>query len=233
MIDLHLAAGRGKTAIGWLNSAHTFSFGDFRDPARMGFGALRVLNDDRVAPGGGFPSHPHRDMEIISWVVEGALEHRDSLGTGSVIRPGDLQRMSAGRGIVHSEFNASRHEPVRFLQIWIPPDTLGLDPSYEQRHFDEAERNGRLRLMVSPDGADGSVTIHRDVKIFGASLKPGQRIEYALNPGRYAWIQVVRGHLSLGDLILAEGDGAAIYAEASLSLGGLDDDAELLLFDVP
>jgi redox-sensitive bicupin YhaK (pirin superfamily) len=197
----------------------------------MGFRSLRVLNDDRVVPAAGFPTHPHRDMEIVSYVVDGALAHEDSLGTGSVIRPGDVQRMSAGTGVTHSEFNPSETEGARFLQIWIHPDRTGIAPSYEQKHFPEAERRGRLRLVGSPDGREGSVTIHQDVAMYAALLADGEGAGLRLGPGRHAWVQVVRGEVRLGDHDLGEGDGAALSEERALELTGLDD-AEVLVFDL-
>lgn len=232
MLQAIKANTRGRTRISWLDSAHTFSFGEYYDPLRMGFRTLRVVNDDRVAPGGGFATHGHRDMEIISYVVSGALEHKDSLGTGSRIVPGDVQRMSAGSGIRHSEFNGSKTEPVRFLQIWIPPSQRGLAPSYEQKHFAEAERRGRLRLVASPDGAEGSITIHQDARLYAALLDGEERASLALPPGRHAFVQVVRGAVVANGVALAEGDGLAISEEAELSLQGARE-AELLVFDLP
>lgn len=232
MKTIRRADDRGRFKISWLDSRHTFSFGEYYDPRHMGFGTLRVINDDRVAPGGGFGTHGHQNMEIISYVVEGALEHKDSIGTGSVIKPGDVQRMSAGSGIRHSEFNASKAEPVRFLQIWIPPAVANIKPSYEQRSFDPAERRGRLRLLVSPDGADGSVTIHQDARLYGALLSEGQTASLDIAPGRNVWVQVVRGSARLGDIDLTEGDGAGITDEASLTLIGASQEAELIVFDL-
>jgi redox-sensitive bicupin YhaK (pirin superfamily) len=197
----------------------------------MGFGPLRVINDDRVAPGGGFATHPHSDMEIISYVLEGGLAHKDSLGTGSVIRPGDVQRMSAGTGIRHSEFNASKAEPVRFLQIWIIPERKGLAPGYEQKTFADAEKRGKLRLVGSRDGRDGSVTIHRDVDLYATLLSAGEAVTHQLAPGRGAWVQVARGSLLLNGERLAEGDGVSVSAPGTLRLEGVDD-AEALLFDM-
>ncbi|WP_372022014.1 pirin family protein (plasmid) [Tistrella mobilis] len=224
------AEDRGHVDFGWLNSHHSFSFGHYFDPNHMGFGPLRVINDDRVAPAGGFPTHPHRDMEIISYVLEGGLEHRDSLGTGSVIRPGDVQRMTAGTGIRHSEFNASRTEPVHFLQIWIIPEAEGLAPGYEQKTFAEAEKTGRLRLVGSRTGREGSVTIHRDVDLYAGLLPEGTTTSHDLAAGRIAWIQVARGTVKLGDEVLKEGDGAAITG-GRIDLAGLDG-AEVLVFDM-
>ena len=222
---------RGHANLGWLDSRHSFSFGHYHDPKHMGFGPLRVINDDRVAPGGGFATHPHSDMEIISYVLEGGLAHKDSLGTGSVIRPGDVQRMSAGTGIRHSEFNASKTEPVHFLQIWIIPERNGLAPGYEQKTFADAEKRGKLRLVGSRDGRDGSVTIHRDVDLYATLLSAGETVTHQLSAGRGAWVQVARGSLILNGERLAEGDGVAVSTPGALRLEGVDD-AEALLFDM-
>jgi redox-sensitive bicupin YhaK (pirin superfamily) len=222
---------RGHANLGWLDSRHSFSFGHYHDPKHMGFGPLRVINDDRVAPGGGFATHPHSDMEIISYVLEGGLAHKDSLGTGSVIRPGDVQRMSAGTGIRHSEFNASKTEPVHFLQIWIIPERNGLAPGYEQKTFADAEKRGKLRLVGSRDGRDGSVTIHRDVDLYATLLSAGETVTHQLPAGRGAWVQVARGSLLLNGERLAEGDGVSVSAPGTLRLDGVDD-AEALLFDM-
>ena len=222
---------RGRANFGWLDSRHTFSFGHYYDPKHMGFGPLRVINDDRVAPGGGFPTHPHADMEIISYVLEGALEHKDSLGTGSVIRPGDVQRMSAGTGVRHSEFNASKTEPVRFLQIWIIPEKGGLAPSYEQKTFSASDKTGRLKLIGSRDGRDGSVTIHQDVYLYATVLGNDDAVEYVIKPGRVGWLQVARGSMSLDGESLNEGDGVALKTAGPLRITGLDS-AEALLFDM-
>jgi redox-sensitive bicupin YhaK (pirin superfamily) len=225
------SAERGHADHGWLRSQHTFSFADYHDPGQMGFGPLRVINEDRVAPGAGFGTHAHRDMEIISYVLEGGLEHKDSMGTGSVIRPGDVQRMSAGTGIAHSEYNASKSEPVHFLQIWIVPEQRGLRPSYEERAFPAAERQGRLRLIGSRDGREGSLTIHQDVDLFAALLAAGERVTYSARPGRGLWIQVARGKLELAGTVLEAGDGAALGDPGALELVGTEA-AELLLFDL-
>lgn len=235
MITIRPSETRGATRIAWLDSKHTFSFGSYHDPDHMGFRNLRVINDDRVAPGGGFAPHGHRDMEIISYVVEGALEHKDSIGTGSVIRPGDVQRMSAGSGIRHSEFNASKQDPVRFLQIWIPPSTRDLPPSYEQRSFAPEERHNTLRLLASPDGAHDSVTIHADARLYGATLDADHTITHPIAPNRHVWLQIVRGAARLGDTVLLEGDGAALSREDALTLTGASDDqpAEVLVFELP
>lgn len=232
MAILRAATERGRSYLGWLDSAHTFSFGTYHDPQQMGFGPLRVINDDRVIAGAGFDTHGHRDMEIISYVLEGALAHRDSLGNGSVIRPGEVQRMSAGTGIQHSEFNHSSTEPVHFLQIWIVPDRRGYPPSYEQNYFDTAARRGRLCLVVSPDGRDGSVRLHQDAKMYVALMDRAETVEFSLNSGRLAWIQVARGELRVNGQRLGEGDGLAIDAPDRLLLDGAQA-AELLLFDLP
>ncbi len=231
MIQLRKAHDRGHANHGWLDSWHTFSFADYRDPRHMGFSALRVINEDRVSPGEGFPMHPHRDMEIITYVLEGALEHKDSLGTGSVIRPGEIQRMSAGTGIRHSEFNHSPNEPVHLLQIWILPDRQGVKPGYEQKRIDTAELNDTLRLVASPDGRDGSVTIQQDALLYAARLN-GKEVMHALAPGRHAWIQVARGTVRVNGTMLQAGDGAGIENESSLRLAA-DGSAEVLLFDLP
>ena len=231
MITIRPAEERGLANFGWLNSRHSFSFGDYYDPKQMGFGPLRVINEDRVAPGGGFDTHGHRDMEIISYVLEGALEHKDSIGTGSVIRPGDVQRMSAGTGVRHSEFNHSQTEPVHFLQIWLLPQTEGLKPSYEQKNFTPAEKRGKLRLIVSPDGRDGSLTIHQDAAIYAAVLKEGERVAHEFGPSRKGWVQVVRGSLDLNGQWLRTGDGAGVSAVPEMALTA-HEDAEFLLFDL-
>jgi redox-sensitive bicupin YhaK (pirin superfamily) len=230
MLTLSPAADRGRTRIDWLDSRHTFSFGEWHDPAHMGFRALRVINDDRVAAGAGFPTHGHADMEILSYVLEGALEHRDSLGTGSVIRPGDVQRMSAGTGVRHSEQNASRTEPVHFLQIWILPDRRGHAPGYEQKTVPEAERRGRLRLVASGDGRDDSVTLHQDVALWTGVLAEGERAELALAPGRHAWVHVARGAATVNGEALGEGDGAALSDERAVTIEGRG--GEVLVFDL-
>ncbi len=222
---------RGHTNFGWLDSRHTFSFGDYHDPKQMGFGPLRVINDDRVAGSGGFPAHAHSDMEIISYVLAGSLEHKDSLGTGSVIKPGDVQRMSAGSGVRHSEFNASRTEPVHFLQIWIIPERRGLAPSYEQKTFGIEERLGRLRLIGSRDGRHGSITIHQSVDLYATRLAAGVTVTHDLGQGRSAWAQMASGQARLNGEMLMAGDGVAIEMPGRLDLIGMDD-AEILLFDL-
>ncbi len=231
MITVRAAGERGHADHGWLDTWHTFSFADYHDPAHMGFRALRVINEDRVQPGEGFPTHGHRDMEIVTWVLEGALQHRDSLGTGSVIRPGEAQKMSAGTGVTHSEFNASDTAPVHLLQIWLLPRRRGLPPRYEQKAFPERERRGVLRLIGSDDGREGSVTIEQDVRLYATLLDTGQRVRHALPPGRHAWAQVARGGVTLNGVDLTAGDGAAIADEADLTLAATAP-AEVLLFDL-
>ena len=231
-ITIRPAKERGHADHGWLDTWHTFSFSDYYDPRFMGFRALRVINEDFVAPGHGFPTHPHRDMEIITYVLQGALQHRDSLGTGSIIRPGEVQRMSAGTGVRHSEANPSADEAVHLLQIWIEPAKRGIAPGYEQKAFGEAEKRGRLRLVASPDGADGSVTIYQDARVYATLLGPGQQAVHTLASGRHAWLHVARGSLTLNGEHLGTSDGAAITEESLLTLVG-DQDSEALLFDLP
>ena len=232
MITVRPAQERGTANFGWLDSRHTYSFGNYYDPNHMGFSTLRVINEDKVHPQQGFGTHGHRDMEIISYVLKGALEHKDSIGNGSVIRPGDVQRMSAGTGILHSEYNASDTEPVHFLQIWIFPDTQGLRPSYEQTHFSTEARQGTLRLVGSRDGRNGSVTIHQDVNLYAALLRDGDTVQHSIEEGRFLWVQVARGAVNLNQRLLAAGDGVAITQEQVLSLTGQSDDAEILIFDM-
>ena len=222
---------RGRADHGWLRSFHTFSFADYFDPQQMGFRALRVINEDRVAPGAGFGAHAHRDMEIISYVLEGALEHRDSMGNGSVIRPGDVQRMSAGTGVRHSEYNASKNELVHFLQLWIVPDRPGHPPGYEQQTFPESLRRNTLALVASPDGAGGSVRIHQDARLYSALLSPGATVRFDLHPGRAVWLHVAKGELELDGARLGAGDAAAIETAGALELHGKTE-SELLLFDL-
>jgi len=231
MIEIRKSADRGRFDFGWLDTRHSFSFGDYWDPAHVNFRTLRVLNEDRVQPGAGFPTHPHRDMEVLSYVVEGALEHKDSMGTGSVIRPGDVQRMTAGAGVTHSEYNPSRTEGAHFLQIWILPERRGLQPGYEQKRFEDSEKRGKLRLVASHDGQDGLVTIHQDVNVYAGLLPKGNELEQALAPGRHGWLQVVRGKLDLNGHQLTAGDGAAASNETALHLKA-HEDAEVLLFDL-
>jgi quercetin 2,3-dioxygenase len=232
MITIRPAQDRGTANFGWLDSRHTFSFGEYYDPNNMGFGNLRVINEDKVTPGQGFATHGHRDMEIISYVLEGALEHKDSIGTGSVIRPGDVQRMSAGTGIRHSEYNASKTDPVHFLQIWILPEQHGIAPGYEQKTFAEAEKRSNLKLVGSRDGRDGSITIHQDVDFYAAALQDGDFVSHSLAAGRVAWLQVARGSVQLNDQTLSAGDGAAISQESLITLRGADKTAEALLFEM-
>jgi quercetin 2,3-dioxygenase len=222
---------RGRTHTGWLDSRHTFSFADYNDPTQMGFRTLRVINEDRVIPGAGFPSHSHKDMHILTYVLAGSLVHKDSLGNGAVILPGDVQRMSAGTGIVHSEFNGSKTEPVHFLQIWIIPNQERLSPSYEQRAFPVEERRGRLRLVASQDGQDGSVTIHQDLRLFVAMLESGDSVAYQTARGHGLWLQVARGIIALNGIEMREGDGAAMQDEETIAVEA-DTDAESLLFDL-
>jgi redox-sensitive bicupin YhaK (pirin superfamily) len=222
---------RGFADHGWLRSFHTFSFADYYAPAHMGFRSLRVINEDRVQGGKGFGTHPHRDMEIISYVLSGALQHKDSMGTGSVIRPGDVQRMSAGTGVTHSEFNSSPSEEVHFLQIWIMPDARGIAPSYAQKHFTEAERQGQLKLVASKDGREGSLSIHQDASLFAGLLDPGQRVAYELAVGRYAWLHVARGKVEVGGVELSAGDAAAFEQGGEIAVQGREA-SELLLFDL-
>lgn len=231
MITIRPASERGHTDIGWLDSRHTFAFGDYFDPAHVGFGPLRVINDDRVAAGKGFGTHGHRDMEIISYVLAGALEHKDSLGTGSILKAGDVQRMTAGTGVRHSEFNPSPTEPVHFLQIWIIPAKQGLPPSYDERSIPLENKRGRLCLIASPNGRDDSMSIAQDAEMYAALLDEGEQATYQIRNGRQVWVQVARGTVTVSGHHLQAGDGAAISDESAIELGGVD--AELLLFDLP
>jgi quercetin 2,3-dioxygenase len=231
MITLRRSNERGAANHGWLDTRFTFSFAEYYDPRFMGFRSLRVINEDKVAAQGGFPTHPHRDMEIITYILEGALEHKDSLGTGSVIRPGEGQRMSAGTGIRHSEFNPSKTDAAHLLQIWIMPDRQGHEPSYEQKVFPEEEKRGNLRLIASPDGADGSVTIHQDAKLYVTLLDPDQEVRHRLGKDRHAWLQVAKGKVELNGQQLNQGDGAAISNEPAVNIKGKET-AEILLFDL-
>ena len=231
MIQIRRAKDRGHADHGWLDTYYTFSFADYFDPEHMGFRALRVLNEDTIRGGEGFPSHPHRDMEIITYILEGALEHRDSMGTGSVIRSGEVQRMSAGTGVIHSEYNPSPHEPVHLLQIWILPESEGITPGYEQKMFAGDDKRGRLRLVGSRDGRDGSVTIHQDVALYASLLDAGEVVKHVSPDERHAWIQMVRGEISvLGESLFA-GDGAAISGEDAVTLTGVEP-ADVILFDL-
>jgi redox-sensitive bicupin YhaK (pirin superfamily) len=231
MITIRPGAERGHFDHGWLDTYHTFSFASYHDPRHMGFRSLRVINEDRVQPAEGFGTHAHRDMEILTWVLEGALEHKDSMGNGSVIKPGDVQYMSAGTGVAHSEFNASDSETAHLYQIWMFPDRQGYKPAYDQKHFSDADKRGKLRLVVSPDGRDGSVQIRQDNELYATVLAPGESVEHALKPDRHAYVQVARGSVTLNGEPLEAGDGAAISAEKSLQLAGIND-AEVLLFDL-
>lgn len=232
MITRRPASERGRADLGWLESRHTFSFGDYYDADHMGFRTLRVINEDRVEPGKGFGTHSHRDMEIISYVLDGVLEHRDSMGNGSVIRPGEVQRMSAGTGVRHSEMNPSPDELVHFLQIWILPERSGIEPSYEQRAFPEAERRGHLRLVAARDGRDGAVTIHQDAELLIGVLESGESLVHAIAPGRHAWVQVARGAVDLNGMVLDAGDGAAASGERKLAFRGSAPGSEVLVFDL-
>jgi quercetin 2,3-dioxygenase len=231
MIQIRKSDERGHANHGWLNTRFTFSFADYYDSKHVHFRTLRVMNDDHVAGGGGFPMHPHRDMEIVTYVLEGALQHRDSMGNGSVIKPGDIQYMSAGTGVTHSEFNASESEPAHLYQIWMFPEKQGLKPTYGQKNFSEAEKRGKLRLLVSPDGRDGSVKIRQDNDLYATVLGAGESVKHELKPERHAYVQVARGSVTLNGTKLEEGDGAAISNEKTLELTGADK-AEVLLFDL-
>jgi len=234
MIKIRKANERGHADHGWLNTFHTFSFAGYYDPSNMGFRSLRVINEDWVQGGRGFGAHPHHDMEIITYVLEGSLEHKDSMGTGSVIRPGEVQRMSAGTGVTHSEYNASRSEPVRLLQIWLLPEEKGIKPSYEQREFPRQARQGKLQLLAAKDDANGALKIHQDAKLFAAEVSSGEQIKHELAPGRHAWLQVARGGVRLNGQSLQAGDGAAVTGESELvvAANGNGTPAEFLLFDL-
>jgi quercetin 2,3-dioxygenase len=227
------AADRGHADHGWLDSYHTFSFADYHDPSQMGFRNLRVINEDRVQPGKGFGTHGHRDMEIVSYVLEGALAHKDSMGTGSTIVPGDVQRMSAGTGVTHSEFNASRDEPVHFLQIWILPDRAGHAPGYEQKRFDADRKRGQLCLVASPDGAHDSVTLHADVRLYATLLDAGSSVSHTVRPGRHAWIQVAKGAVDAAGVALEAGDGASTSDTGEIVVRGGQGGGQVLVFDLP
>jgi quercetin 2,3-dioxygenase len=234
MIEIRPGEERGHANHGWLDTHYTFSFSDYYDPRHMGFRSLRVINEDRVKPGYGFPAHPHRDMEIITYVLSGSLEHKDSMGTGSVIRPGEVQKMSAGTGIRHSEFNHSKTEPVHLYQIWLLPEREGLKPMYEQKAIPEEEKKGKLRLVASPKGGNGhgAVKLYQDAEIFATELTAGESVNHELGAERYAWIQVVRGAISVNGKELRAGDGAAIAEEPALRITGIAQDSEALLFDL-
>jgi len=231
MIDIRKSNERGHADHGWLDTRFSFSFADYYDPKHIHFRTLRVMNDDRVAGGGGFPTHPHRDMEIVTYVLEGALQHKDSMGNGSVIKPGDVQYMSAGTGVAHSEFNASEQEPVHLYQIWMFPDKNGYKPTYDQKHFSEDDKRGKLRLLASPDGRDGSVRIRQDNELYATVLGAGEIVKHDLKPERHAYVQVARGSVTLNGTALETGDGAAISAEKFVELTGVKD-AEVLVFDL-
>lgn len=231
MIEIRRAADRGHADLGWLDTYHTFSFSTYYDPRHMHFRALRVMNEDVVAPGKGFGTHPHHDMEIVTYVLEGALEHRDSMGNGEVLRNGEFQRMSAGTGIKHSEFNPSDREPVHLYQIWLLPEQKGIEPSYEQKRFAESERLNRLRVVASRDGADGSLRIHQDARIYLSTIEDGLQVEHDLAAGRYAWLQVLRGQVELNGQELGTSDGAAVRDERSLAVRA-NGSAEVMLFDL-
>ena len=232
MLTIRRSEDRGHADLGWLDGRHSFSFADYYDPRHMGFRALRVINEDRVAPGGGFPTHPHRDMEIVTYMISGALEHRDTLGSHAVIRAGEVQRMTAGTGVRHSEFNADSDSVAPLLQIWILPERRGLTPGYEQRALPAAEMRGNLRAVATPDGRDGSLTIHQDAAIYAAALAPGESASHRLAAGRGAWVQVARGEVMVNGELLKAGDGAALENEAEITLTGGGEAAEVLLFDL-
>jgi redox-sensitive bicupin YhaK (pirin superfamily) len=231
MIQVRKAKDRGRANHGWLETYHTFSFSTYHDPDHMGFRSLRVMNEDFVAPGQGFGTHPHHDMEIVTYVLEGALEHKDSMGNGEVLRPGEFQRMSAGTGITHSEFNPSGSEPVHLYQIWLLPERKGIEPTYEQKRFSLEERRNRLQLVASRNAQDGSLLIHQDVRIYLSNLDAGHTVNHELSPGRHAWLQVLQGHVSLNRTTLDPSDGAAASEETTLTIQA-DDDAEIMLFDL-
>ncbi len=230
-MEIRRASERGSAEFGWLHSRHTFSFGQYRDPKQMGFSDLLVINDDRVEPGQGFGTHPHRDMEIFSFILEGALAHRDSMGTGSTIYPGEVQMMSAGTGITHSEFNASQQELVHFLQIWVVPDKKGVAPRYQQKQFPDAEKRGRLRLVISPDGADGSLSVYQDTRVYSGLFDGAESAELRLAPDRFGYVHVARGEIAVNDELLQTGDGARLRREQRLYLSR-GRGAEVLLFDL-
>lgn len=232
MLEIRKSGDRGIAEHGWLSSRHSFSFADYYDLEHMGFGPLRVINDDRVQPGRGFGAHSHRDMEIISYVLEGALEHKDDMGTGSVIRYGNVQRMSAGSGVVHSEFNPSDSEPAHFLQIWIMPNMLGIQPSYEEKHFESASKKGQWRLIVSPDGRDGSVRIHQDASVYASILDGDDTLKYTVSESRCAYLHVARGEVRVNGTVLTAGDAVKLTDRLSISVSDAKD-AEILLFDLP
>jgi hypothetical protein len=233
MIEVRKAGDRGGGAHGWLDTRHTFSFADYYDPRFLGYRSLRVLNEDRVAPGAGFPTHPHRDMEILTYVLEGELVHRDSMGNGSTILPGEIQKMSAGTGVTHSEENGSESRPVHLMQIWILPSRPGVPPGYEQKKVRVREESGRLHLIAAPDAEGDAVGLHQDARVYGATLEPGQEVVHALAPSRGAWLQVAAGSVRVGPVVLGAGDGAAVEEEAEITISGDGEGrAEVLLFDL-
>jgi hypothetical protein len=231
MIKIRKSRERGHTNLDWLDSYHTFSFGDYYDPKHMGYRSLRVINEDWVKPGAGFGAHPHRDMEIITYVLEGALQHKDSMGNGSTIKPGEIQRMSAGTGVTHSEYNRSRTEPVHLLQIWIQPKKKNIEPSYEQREFNPGEKQGKLHLVATSDGHDSTVTVHQDVNLLASLLAPGEKVTYNIKPDRHAWVQIANGSVIMNGHELKQGDGAAVSEEGTLEISA-SESSEILLFDL-
>lgn len=232
MITVRRANERGTANLDWLDTQYSFSFANYYDPNYMGFGSLRVINEDKIQPAKGFPTHGHQDMEILTYVLSGALEHKDSLGNGSIIRPGEVQRMSAGTGIMHSEFNASKTDPVHLLQIWIVPEQKGLNPSYEQKYFDEAQKQAKLCLIASRNGQQGSVTLHQDVNLYATILAPGEKVSYSLASKRQVWVQVTCGIMELNGQELAAGDGASISSVEIINIQGISPVSEILLFDL-
>jgi redox-sensitive bicupin YhaK (pirin superfamily) len=232
MIEKRPAEKRGHANHGWLDTYHTFSFAHYYDPDHMGFATLRVINDDIIAPGAGFGTHPHDNMEIVTYVIDGALEHRDSMGSGSVLHPGDVQRMSAGTGITHSEFNHNKDKSLRLIQIWIQPTERGIEPSYEERNYPYEDKRGRLRALVAPDGRDGAMRIQQDAAIFASVLGDDDRVEHSIEPGHSVWIQMVRGDITVNGVLLSHGDGAAITDETNITIKGAGEEAEFLLFDL-
>lgn len=231
MIKIRQAQDRGHANYGWLNSSHTFSFANYYNPEYMGFRSLLVINEDKVSPGAGFGTHGHRDMEIITYVLEGSLEHKDSIGNGSIIRPGEIQKMSAGKGILHSEYNASKSDPVHFLQIWIVPNQKGIDPSYEQQKIDLTQATSQLKLIAAPPEKKADITLTQDAEIYVSILKTGEKVDYQIKPGRHVWLQVVKGAINLNDLNLETSDGAAISDLSKITISATED-AEIILFDL-